>query len=151
MSDLIDRQAAIMALVFSDDTGGITCEQMAKVLDVIKALPSAQPSATDTNVGGNLIDRKAAIDAVTAYLKISSMSKTLGNMTSIPEILDQLPSAEPERKKGKWISTDDGWDGEYFVCSECGCPWTLIEGSPEDNGMNFCPNCGAYMRGEQDG
>ena len=60
-------------------------------------------------------------------------------------------SAQPERKMGKWISTDDGWDGEYFVCSVCGCPWTLIEGSPEDNGMNFCPNCGAYMReGEKD-
>lgn len=54
-----------------------------------------------------------------------------------------------KRKKGKWISTDDGWDGKYFVCSVCGCPWTLIEGSPEDNGMNFCPNCGAYMRGKK--
>lgn len=55
--------------------------------------------------------------------------------------------SNPERKKGKWISTDDGWDGVYFVCSVCGCPWTLIEGSPEDNGMNYCPNCGADMRG----
>ena len=42
MSDLIDRQGAIMALVFSDDTGGMTCGQMAKVLGVIKAAPSAQ-------------------------------------------------------------------------------------------------------------
>lgn len=40
--DTISRQAAIMALVFSDDTGGMTCGQMEKVLDVIKALPSAQ-------------------------------------------------------------------------------------------------------------
>ena len=63
----------------------------------------------------------------------------------------KLPSAQPELKKGKWIPTNDGWDGEYFVCSKCGCPWTLIEGSPEDNGMNFCPNCGAYMREVDDG
>lgn len=40
MSDvLINQQAAIMALVFSDDTGGMTCGQMAKVIDVIKTVP----------------------------------------------------------------------------------------------------------------
>ncbi len=65
-------------------------------------------------------------------------------------VLEEIEKPEL-KKKGKWVSTDDGWDGEYFVCSACGCPWTLIEGSPEDNGMNYCPNCGADMRGEQDG
>lgn len=54
-----------------------------------------------------------------------------------------------EPKKGKWEETDDGWDGTYYVCSECGCPWTLIDGTPEDNGMNFCPNCGSYNGGEK--
>ena len=58
-----------------------------------------------------------------------------------------LPSVQPERKKGKWIVTDDGWDGEYFVCSVCGCPWKIIEGTPK---MNYCPNCGAKMEGEQE-
>lgn len=41
--DLISRQMAIIALVSSNDTGDMTCGQMAKVLDVIKAVPSAQP------------------------------------------------------------------------------------------------------------
>lgn len=50
-----------------------------------------------------------------------------------------------ERKTGRWIETDDGWDGTYFVCSNCGCPWTLIDGDPKDNGMNYCPNCGCLM------
>lgn len=48
-------------------------------------------------------------------------------------------------KHGKWQATDDGWDGIYYVCSECGCPWTLIDGTPYDNGMNYCPNCGKKM------
>lgn len=43
MSDLIDRQAAIMGLIFSDGTRNLTCGQMAKILNAIKALPSAQP------------------------------------------------------------------------------------------------------------
>lgn len=58
-------------------------------------------------------------------------------------------SAAPEQKTGKWKETDDGWDGTYYVCSECGCPWTLIDGTPLDNGMNYCPNCGCKMEVEE--
>ena len=65
----------------------------------------------------------------------------------IEQTIADAPTIE-ERKKGKWIETDDGWDGTYFVCSNCGCPWTLIDGDPRDNDMNYCPNCGADMRGE---
>ena len=44
----------------------------------------------------DLIDRQAAIDAVNEYLRISEVSKTVQNMTSIQAILKWLPSAEPE-------------------------------------------------------
>ena len=53
---------------------------------------------------------------------------------------------QPQRKKGKWIEQDDSWDGVYYECSACGEPWTTIDGTPWDNGMKFCPNCGAEMR-----
>jgi predicted amidophosphoribosyltransferase len=56
------------------------------------------------------------------------------------------PTIEPQRKKGTWIEQDDSWDGVYYECSACGEPWTLIDGTPWDNGMKFCPNCGAEMR-----
>ena len=46
----------------------------------------------------DLIDRQAAIDAVNEYLRISEVSKTVQNMTSIQAILKWLPSAEP-----RWI------------------------------------------------
>lgn len=55
-----------------------------------------------------------------------------------------------ERKKGKWVYKPNEYDDGTWECSACGEPWTLIEGNPEDNNMNFCPNCGADMRGEQD-
>ena len=44
----------------------------------------------------DLIDRQAAIDAVNEYLRISEVSKTVQNMTSIQAILKWLPSAQPE-------------------------------------------------------
>ena len=52
------------------------------------------------------------------------------------EAIEALPSAEP--KTGKWI------DGNWSIrCSECGysMPWAV---------RNFCPNCGADMRGEEE-
>ena len=51
------------------------------------------------------------------------------------------------RPQGEW-KTVEGIDGdEYYECSNCGEPWELMAGTPKDNNMNFCPNCGADMRG----
>lgn len=58
--------------------------------------------------------------------------------------LDRLE--QPERKKGKWIQSEEkeGMEFTFYEihCSECGVlrkiGWT---------GANFCPNCGADMRG----
>ena len=61
--------------------------------------------------------------------------------------IKDIPSADVvERKKGKWIEQEDGWGGYYYDCSVCNESWTTIDGTPWDNGMNFCPNCGADMR-----
>lgn len=68
-----------------------------------------------------------------------------------------LPTAEPERKKGKWIyeeckrlidETDDGpvyCMEKWWKCSECGDAKGFVPFEPEDN---FCPNCGCDMRQE---
>ncbi len=64
--------------------------------------------------------------------------------------IKQLPSTQPERKRGHWI----GGDGSY-ICSECnGNPIDFINtmGASFDayveTPMNYCPFCGADMRGE---
>lgn len=41
--NLIDREALMFSLVFSDETGSIPCGQMKTVLKVVKAQPLAQP------------------------------------------------------------------------------------------------------------
>ena len=60
--------------------------------------------------------------------------------------LKDLPSAQPERKKGEWIKVN----GKTAInCSACyHCSWSL---SFEDTvkRFNFCPNCGADMRGDK--
>lgn len=58
------------------------------------------------------------------------------------------PTIELERKKGKWVY--DGIRGRFPACkcSICGhyenADWALLQGA------NFCPNCGADMRGDHE-
>ena len=39
----------------------------------------------------------------------------------------------------------DSYDGTYFECSRCGEKWELTCGSPADNHLNYCPDCGAEV------
>ena len=62
----------------------------------------------------------------------------------------EIPSAEPERKKGEWLphTGDEDWD----VCSVCGTGCKRRErgedyGNPWVTEYNypFCPHCGTEM------
>ena len=47
-----------------------------------------------------------------------------------------------------WSRGDDDtdkWEGS------CGVAWSLSEGTPADNGMNYCPRCGAKLEQAKDG
>lgn len=64
-------------------------------------------------------------------------------------IYDALPSAQLERKKGQWLNIDES---EKWKCSVCGrMMWFSPRLGVKPSDYNFCPNCGADMRGEQDG
>ena len=55
--------------------------------------------------------------------------------------------AEPVRH-GEWILNPCNlYNNATWVCSVCGNEWVLIDGTPLDNQMNYCPKCGARMDG----
>lgn len=57
---------------------------------------------------------------------------------------------EQKRPHGEWIEKEDYNMDTYYDCSACGNSWCTLDGTPWQNKMNFCPNCGADMReGEQ--
>ena len=50
--------------------------------------------------------------------------------------------------KGEWEYHPEDYDELTWTCSRCGEVWTLIDGTPDDNNMDFCPACGAPMTDE---
>jgi hypothetical protein len=60
--------------------------------------------------------------------------------------INSAPTADVvEVRHGEWIEKDDGWDGVLYTCSVCKCDWTTIDGTPFENNMRYCPECGAKM------
>lgn len=102
----------------------------------------------------DLISRQAAIDAVDNYIGTFDAIDVnfLDGLKTAKKLMMQLPSAQPERKCGKWeekaVSDEkviDEWQSAR--CSACGkyhtAPYMYYF-----NNYNFCPNCGARMTEE---
>ena len=53
-----------------------------------------------------------------------------------------------EMWRGEWQYYPEDYDELTWTCARCGEAWTLIDGTPDDNNMNFCPACGAAMTDE---
>lgn len=67
-----------------------------------------------------------------------------GLRIAIRDIKDSKSIDAQPVKRGHWIEIAGygGWSNPYFKCSECE--------TTESVTSNFCPNCGADMRGEDD-
>lgn len=102
----------------------------------------------------DLIDRRAVIDAIKnqtcltyeeifnrCLVSITDENGWLGGIKDAIEAVIGLPSVQPERKKGKWIDKSGGIEGAWNYCSVCGEQAIDL--------YDFCPNCGADMRGEE--
>ena len=64
-----------------------------------------------------------------------------------------IPAADVvEVRHGRWIPSDmgGGEPDEAYICSECGEPWILIDGTPAENNMRYCPACGCRMDKEDE-
>lgn len=98
---------------------------------------------------GRMIDADALMELYADRLTVvaerySPDSSECGILSGAMKLLEIQPTIEP--KNGKWRRrlVDCGFNADWH-CSRCGWKTSL-----EEHGYNFCPNCGADMRGEED-
>ena len=115
-------------------------------------------------MNNDLISREALLNAIHKVIEEAFGSDDIydkgynNGLYKASELIDNAPTvhgivAFVERPKGEWIADTSHCyndDEDTFECSVCKEPFTLICGTPKDNLYNFCPNCGADMRGEKE-
>lgn len=126
---------------------GFKCksETMVEFCNVVIEALKAEPCE-------DAVSRKAANDAIEAVCDRYSLSygDSYGGVAkALAHALDNIPSVQPERPKGEWIKTPKAVMGEGFLwyCSKCQKE-VYQDTSRNYPSENFCPRCGANMRGE---
>ena len=104
--------------------------------------PSVAPTADNLTAVEDCISRAKALEI---YSDLYWMDERLLNfkdeLDKVYEELRNAPSVVPSRAEGEWISKHNG----YWTCSECGLSFLFYAKG------NYCPNCGAKMKGADDG
>ena len=99
----------------------------------------------------DLISRQAVLKLLSTMPPEEAMTKAL-----LIQGVKQMDAAQPEWKRGKWIIHETETDRyDDMKCPFCKKSYTVDAYRIDDIGFtaadfNFCPNCGADMRGEQD-
>ena len=98
-----------------------------------------QEPTTKNNLAVDCISRQAVLNFKQTF------HDNAGYETEYVDIEDikALPSVYPARPKGKWME----YCYQNFNCSKCG--YIVADDDVEE--YKFCPNCGADMRGEENG
>lgn len=91
------------------------------------------------------ISRQAALGYIERVLTIGTGKKK--SLEYIRKYIEALPSAQP--KKGKWLPDNNDYEHLYYYCSNCRRA-TQIPRYVGGFLYDFCPNCGADMRGNAD-
>ena len=109
--------------------------------DFLKWLNSEAVNCSEFPNNSDTISRQAAIDAIHNLYAIHGSEGSWIDQKDAFKALNSLPFVQPERKKGKWLRS--GNCIFPYECDKCG--------DTNERATPFCPNCGADMRGEQDG
>ena len=117
-----------------------------RALDIAIDALKAQLSQEDTT--SDLIGRQWLMECVNeGWIKFDT-DKDANRFIHL--VRDIAPSAQPEPQEGHWIQYDKRFPWRHhYKCSVCGnyLDFTGVNGGRGE--ANYCPNCGAKMKGER--
>lgn len=97
------------------------------------------------------VSREAVQDLIAKLLSDYLHDEDREKIENVNAEIGELPSVQPQRKRGKWIKIGKDSRGytDTFECSECG---ELIRFMfyMDDCEYDYCPYCLADMRGDTD-
>ena len=155
----IDKDATLAAIAqkAKDELADVNhyfLEGVQLAVDVVEGMPEPKeaengsmpcPDARNSHdrTTDDCISRQAAVEL------IERMKSFHQDADDIAEMIANMPSAQPERKRGKWIYGEDEYGIDGYHCDKCGffVPWDYAHkfiNYIED--YKFCPGCGADMR-----
>lgn len=132
MPELIDKNAAYEALKHEADTHMLpeykeAYERAARIIDQMQTIEAEPVRIIPKEVSATDLDK------LTEMIK-SSLLQAYPNEAMFTAV-----------RHGQWRIIDNDWN--CWRCTCCGDEWVLNDGNPSDNGMRFCPHCGAQMGG----
>lgn len=94
----------------------------------------------------DLISRQAMLDGIDKLIKIH-FDRTVV-LYKARQVAENLPSAQPERKTGRWIPCPQNASWLYvYKCSECGGYLQISDVDGIGITAKYCSYCGAKMEG----
>lgn len=139
--DTIDRNAALKALrkcqtYLYDARDPELKIELSSAEAAINSLPPAQPELTDEQAIAHL-QSSGWMQRHDKEMYESGLNEQLADDSDSYDSL--LPTIQPEPKEGHWIN------GKCDLCGEHAPFWCMASTYHESN---YCPNCGARMKGE---
>lgn len=124
------------------------------VTDELADLPTIEVSEDAISV-----DHTAKVERAISWLMQSGIQATFHDKDTKRAVNDLIhafknaPSVVPSRPKGEWRTNDNTYAGSMqknWKCTNC-CDglYDFVCTSSQKPKWNFCPNCGADMRGDE--
>ena len=87
-----------------------------------------------------LIDKEKLLERLYQKIELTYSAQVRQGLTIAQNIIREFP--EDERPTGEWKVSDNRWGLGSLRCSNCNIYY--------DTDPNYCPNCGAKMKGVEE-
>lgn len=111
---------------------------MTRIIDTQKARRKTPVSISNKNTYMETAENRTTVDEAIDWLSTLPLACKDGAKAKL--ITDMAIEALKDRLQGEWIAEEEY--GDLWVCDQCGFASEYKD--------NFCPNCGADMRGEEE-